>query len=160
MKILGVDPGLLNLGYTLIEVERDKYSILDGKTLKSESRDPLSKRLYYLYLKVKEILEIHKPDIIATEEPLVKANPFSSVKLFQVQGIVLLLAEEKGIPIKIYHPTFWKKFLCGNGSATKEEILHFLRYGLGLDNLMIKIQDEHTCDALAMAIVCALELKS
>ncbi|MFN3504756.1 MAG: crossover junction endodeoxyribonuclease RuvC [Caldimicrobium sp.] len=158
MKILGVDPGLLNLGYTLIEVKKNKFSILKANTLKSKSKDPLQKRLYHLYANFMYILELYKPDIIALEEPIAKANPFSTAKLFQVQAIVLLVAEEIGVPIKIYHPSFWKSYLCGNGRATKKDVLYILKNVLTVDNFKIKIQDEHTCDALALAIVCALEM--
>ncbi len=158
MKILGVDPGLLNLGCVLTEVNKGKCEILESITLKTKSIDSLAQRLYQLFNSFKNLIERCRPDLIAVEEPLAKTNAYTTAKVFQAQAIVLILAEEHGIPIKIYHPSYWKNFLCGNGRASKAEVLAFLRNILGEENLKSKIQDEHMSDALGLALVCALEM--
>ncbi|MFN3921169.1 MAG: crossover junction endodeoxyribonuclease RuvC [Caldimicrobium sp.] len=158
MKILGVDPGLLNLGCVLIEVDKGKCQILESITLKTKNKDPLEKRLYYLYSHLKKLLENIEPEYIAIEEPLAKANPYTTARIFQAQGMVLLLAEEKNIPLKIYYPSYWKSFLCNHGKASKNEVYSFLKTLFGGYNLD-KVRDNHMVDALALALVCAMELK-
>lgn len=159
MRILGVDPGLLNLGCVLIEVSGGNCQILESMTLKTRPEDSSAKRLYYLYSHFKKFLEISAPEVLAIEEPLAKANPYTTAKVFQAQGIVLLLAEERQIPLKIYHPSYWKSFLCKNGKASKLEVYNFLKTLMGEHNFESKLKDNHMVDALALALVCALELK-
>lgn len=159
MRILGIDPGLLNLGCFLLEVDNGQGRGIEGKTFKTNPKQPLSKRLFQLYTLLRDYLEEKKPDFIATEEPLAKSNSYMTAKVYQAQALVLLLAEEKGIPLKIFHPSYWKNFLCGNGRASKEDILTFFTKLFREENLKDKIQDEHMGDALALALVCALELK-
>lgn len=157
MKILGVDPGLLNLGYALIDAEDKKLNLIKAETIKAPLKKSLSQRLFFLYKAFKDLLKIERPDFLVIEEPIPKVNPYSSAKIFQAQAIVLIIAEEESIPIRSYNPSFWKKYLCGNGGATKDEVKKFLKAFIGKE-IDAKIKDEHTSDALAMALVLALEL--
>ncbi len=157
MKILGVDPGLLNLGCALIEIKNTCLSLIRAETLRSPSKESLSKRLYHLYQAFGDFLMFEKPELIAIEEPLPKVNPHATAKVSQAQAIVLLKAEEESLLIRSYNPAYWKNFLCGNGGASKGEVKKFLRAFVG-GEFDAKIKDDHTSDALALALVCAFEL--
>jgi crossover junction endodeoxyribonuclease RuvC len=157
VKILGVDPGLLNLGCVLIEVKNGRLRLIRAETLRSPLKESLSKRLYHLYQTFGDFLRVEKPELLAIEEPLPKVNPHTTAKVSQVQAIVLLRAEEESLLTKSYNPAYWKKFLCGDGGASKGEVKKFLRALVGKE-FDAKIKDDHTSDALALALVCAFEL--
>ncbi len=156
MKILGIDPGLLNLGCVLIKIDKGDFEILKAKTFKTKRTFEITKKLVFLYQSLKAFIEEDFPDYIVVEDVLPHANPQSTVKISQVQALVLLLSEEKGIPLKLYHPSYWKAYLCGNGLSQKEEILNTLRrfFKGKIDD---KIKDEHLADALSLALVFAME---
>ncbi len=156
MKILGIDPGLLNLGCVVIKIREGDFEILRAETLKPKRNLGLSKKLFFLYRILQEFIEKECPDYIVLEEIIPKANPQATVKLSQAQALILLISEEKGIPFKLYHPSQWKAYLCGNGLANKEEVILALRrlFGEKFDD---KIRDEHLADALALSLVFALE---
>ncbi|BAU22917.1 Holliday junction resolvase [Caldimicrobium thiodismutans] len=157
MKILGVDPGLLNLGCVLLEVKEKKLNLIKAETIKAPPKQSLSQRLFFLYQAFKKLLKSERPEFLVVEEPIPKINPHSTAKVFQAQAIVLIIAEEESIPIRYYNPSFWKKYLCGDGKATKAEVKNFLKAFIGKE-FDAKIKDEHTTDALAMALVLALDL--
>lgn len=156
MKILGIDPGLLNLGCVLLKVEKKDFVILKAETLKPKRNLELSKKLFFLYQKLKEFIKNENPDYIIFEDIIPKANPLSTAKLSQAQALVFLISEKKKIPIKIYHPSYWRAYLCGNGLAEKEEVYFALKrlFGKEIDD---KIKDEHQTDALAISLVFAME---
>jgi len=155
MKVLGIDPGLLNLGCVLLEVEEGGIATIYAETLKTSPQDPLSKRLFYLYKELERLLRERKPEVIVLEEAIPKANPQSTAKVLQTKTLIYLLSEELVIPLRLYHPSFWKSFLMGNGMAKKGEVKKFLKGLLG-DKIGL-IKNEHLADALALALVYALE---
>lgn len=156
MKILGIDPGLLNLGCVLLKIGDRDFEILRAETLKPKRNLELSKKLFYLYQNLKEFIKEENPDYIILEEVIPKANPSSTAKLSQAQALVLLISEEKKIPVKIYHPSYWKAYLCGNGLAEKEKIYFTLKrlFGEKIDD---KIRNSHLADAMAISLVFAME---
>ncbi len=158
MKLLSLDPGLVSLGYLLATIENQSLTILKGDTLKAPPNLPLSKRLYFIFQNLKELLERERPDWVILEELIPQANPHSTYKIFQVQAIALVLAEEMALPFKIYHPSYWKSFLCGDGKATKKEVQRVLRNLLGKE-IEPFLKKSDVADALALTVVAALELK-
>ncbi|MGC8871932.1 MAG: crossover junction endodeoxyribonuclease RuvC [Caldimicrobium sp.] len=156
MKILGVDPGLLNLGCVLIQIVEKDFEILRSETFKPKRDLEISKKLFYLYQALKKLIEEEQPDYVVLEEAIPKANPHSTVKVSQTSSLILLLSEEKGLPLKVYHPSYWKSFICGNGLAKKNEVLQFL-LRLFKEKIDDKIRDTHQADALSLALVFALE---
>lgn len=156
MKILAIDPGILNLGCLIIEIVKKDFEILRAETIKPKRNLEYSEKLFYLYQTLKTVIEEERPSQIVLEEIIPKANPISTVKLAQVQALVLLLSQEKGIPLKLYHPSYWKSYLCGNGLAGKKEVHAILKRLLG-EKIDDKIRDEHLADALAISLVFVME---
>ena len=49
MKIIGIDPGLIQTGFGIIKVINDEVSLLDYGIIKPNIQDSLSKRLLTIY---------------------------------------------------------------------------------------------------------------
>lgn len=157
MRVLGVDPGLLNFGYIVLENRGRDYKILSADVLKTSPKLALGSRLWHIYKGLEKILEEYKPEMIAVEEPLPQVNSVNTAKIVQVFALVLLASEERRLPYITYHPSQWKSFLCGDGRATKEDLLKVIQSLLGrdLDSTIRKV--EHILDALGIALVSILE---
>ena len=50
MRILGIDPGTVKMGYGVIESRDDEIALVDCGTLVSPERSPMGERLIYLYI--------------------------------------------------------------------------------------------------------------
>ncbi len=162
MKILGIDPGLNNLAYAFLEVEKSFYKLKDWQTFNTKNLKNISDKLVYLYNGLKNIIENYQPDYIALEEVFAKTYPTASAKLAQAQAIVLLIAGLYKIPVKIYHPSEIKKIFTQNGKAKKDAISRvfnlFFKNGI-LEVETLQKEDNHKIDALALALLLALELR-
>lgn len=149
MKVLGIDPGSETLGWGVVEGSGTKYSSLDYGVVKSNPKDAFSKRLRNIYDGVQEIIDAHKPDVVSIEEAFYSVNVSVALKLGQVRGTVLLLAEQKEIEIAEYSPRLIKQTVVGYGNADKVQVQEMVKLLLGLKSIP---QPHDAADALAIAI--------
>jgi len=163
MRILGIDPGINNLAFALLEVKNETYQLKDWQTLNTKNQKNIPEKLAYIFNKLKEIVEDFKPDIMGIEETFAKTYPRAGSRLAQAQAIALLVAGLYNIPVKTYHPTEIKKILTKYGRAEKKDISHilnlFLKENIINSDFGLK-SDSHKMDALAIALTLALEFQS
>ena len=74
MRILGIDPGTINMGYGIIEAKEDKITLVGCGALVSRARSPIGERLSYLYKALWEIIARYYPDAVAVEQPFMARN--------------------------------------------------------------------------------------
>lgn len=149
MRVLGIDPGSETLGWGIVEGRGNKYSLVDFGTVRSNPRDPFSKRLAKVYAAIDELVVKTQPDAIAIEEAFYSINVNVAMKLGQVRGVMLLLAEQRGLAIAEYAPRLIKKTVVGYGNAEKQQVGEMVRILLG----MKAVPTPHdAADALAIAI--------
>ncbi len=162
MKILGIDPGLNTFGCALLEIKEDLCKLKDWQSFNTKRLKTLTEKLLYIYNQLNIIIEKYEPNYIALEEVFVKAYPTSSAKLAQAQAVVLLVAGLKQIPVKLYHPSEVKKAFTRSGKAKKEEIARmfklFFKNNL-IESQTLEKEDDHKVDALALALLLALEIR-
>ena len=149
MRVLGIDPGSETLGWGVVEGSGLKYSLVDYGTVKSSPRQAFSKRLLNVYQGVIEIFERFKPDVLSIEEAFYAVNVGVALKLGQVRGVMLLLAEQRGVEIAEYSPRLIKQTVVGYGNAEKHQVQEMVR-------LLLRMKTAPTphdaADALAIAI--------
>jgi crossover junction endodeoxyribonuclease RuvC len=149
MRILGVDPGTLNLGYGLVDEVDGKLIMVDCGVLTQSSKVPVEKRLCGLYNGLGEIINHYKPDEVAIEEPFVAANVRSALAIGRAQAIAILAASSKDIPVFRYLPAQVKQQVTDYGGSSKEQVKGMVKIQLGLSDLPIS---DDAADALAVAI--------
>ncbi len=153
MKILGIDPGIGICGFGLIEVNsRAGAKALDFGAVKTTVDAPLPARLKELYDSLVQVFEETKPEVVAVEKLFFSKNITTGIAVAEARGIVLLVAEQKGLPLYEYTPNEIKKSLTGYGVATKAQIEEMVRIHLGLKT---KPKPDDAADALAVAITCS-----
>lgn len=149
MRVLGIDPGSETLGWGIIEGSGLKYSLADFGTVKSSPREAFSKRLLKAYNGVREITHKFQPDVLSIEEAFYSVNVNVAMKLGQVRGVILLLAEQEGLKIAEYAPRVIKQTVVGYGNAQKHQVGEMVRILLKLKTVPAP---HDAADALAIAI--------
>ncbi|WP_028717373.1 crossover junction endodeoxyribonuclease RuvC [Paracoccus sp. J39] len=154
MKIIGIDPGLRNMGWGVIAVEGPRLRHLGNGIVHSEAGE-LGPRLAALYRGLCAVIVRHAPDAAAVEQTFVNKDALGTLKLGQARGIALLAPAEAGLEIGEYAPNAVKKTVVGVGHAAKEQIQHMVRFMLP----GVKFAGPDAADALAVAICHAHHLQ-
>ncbi|MBI2830484.1 MAG: crossover junction endodeoxyribonuclease RuvC [Chloroflexi bacterium] len=149
MRILGIDPGTVVMGYGVIESDGDEISLLDCGALMTKERSPIGERLCYLHEELIKVIRRNQPDEVAVEQPFVAKNVRSAMAVGRAQAIAILAAASNGIPVYEYTPAQVKQRVANFGASTKEQIQAMVKLQLGLDEAP---QPADAADALAIAI--------
>ncbi len=149
MRILGIDPGTVTMGYGVIESRDDEITVIDFGALNSPVRSPIGERLSYLYSQLLEIIARCQPDVVAVEQPFMAKNVRSALAVGRAQAVAMLAAANKGIPTYEYTPAQVKQMVANYGASSKEQIQVMVKLQLGLAEVP---QPSDAADALAIAI--------
>ena len=149
MKVLGIDPGTVVMGYGMVEGYDDEIALVDCGALVSSKRSSIGERLSYMYNELLELIQRHQPDAVAVEQPFVAKNVRSALAIGRAQAVALLAATNKGIPTHEYTPAQIKQRVANYGASSKEQIQEMVRLQLGLAEVP---QPNDAADALAVAI--------
>lgn len=154
-KILGIDPGLANTGWAVIQSESNSLIYISSGTIVTTTRDTLPDRLNKIFQSISQIISEYNPEEFAIEDSFVNNNPLSSLKLGQARAAAILAAGAKGIKVFEYAPRLVKKAVVGSGSADKNQISNMVKYLIP----KAKIKNEHEADAIAVSI-CHINISS
>ena len=147
MIILGIDPGLRNMGWGVIAVDGPRLKHVANGIIHSDQGE-LGVRLVTLYRGLCAVIARHEPQAAAVEQTFVNKDAVGTLKLGQARGIALLAPAEAGIPIGEYAPNAVKKTVVGVGHAAKEQVQHMVRLQLP----GVEFAGADAADALAIAI--------
>lgn len=159
MRVLGIDPGLRNLGWGVIEVTGARLShVANGICHSAPGGDDgdLALRLLSLFDQLSAVLRLYQPDAAAVEQTFVNKDAVATLKLGQARGIALLVPAQFGLTVGEYAPNAVKKTVVGVGHAAKAQVDHMVR--IHLPGVVIAGAD--AADALAIAICHAHHLQS
>jgi len=137
------------MGYGVVESRDDEIALIDCGALVSPERSPIGERLSYLYHELLEIIQHHRPDTVAVEQPFVANNVRTALAIGRAQAVALLAAANKGIPTYEYTPAQIKQQVANYGASSKEQVQEMVRLQLGLAEVP---QPNDAADALAVAI--------
>ncbi|TRZ96700.1 MAG: crossover junction endodeoxyribonuclease RuvC [Dehalococcoidia bacterium] len=149
MRVLGIDPGTLNLGYGIVDEGEEGITMVDCGVLSVSSKIPVEQRLSSLYQKLGKIVNRYRPDEVAIEEPFVAGNARSALAIGRAQTVAILAAANRKLPVFRYLPTQVKQQVTNYGHSGKEQVQEMVRIQLGLSQ---SPQSTDATDALAVAI--------
>lgn len=156
MRILGLDPGLRNTGWGIIDAVDNRLRHVANGVVRTNSSLPLAGRLVELHDGIAEVIKTYAPYEAAVEEIFVNRNPVSTLKLGQARGVSLVVSARAGLVVSEYPPNLVKKTVVGAGHAAKEQIQ--LMVGMLLPG--VTVTDADAADALAVAICHAHHLET
>lgn len=151
MRVLGIDPGLRNLGWGVIDVAGSRLThVANGicHSAPGEGEGDLAQRLLSLHAQLTEVLRQWQPDTAAVEHTFVNKDAVATLKLGQARGIALLVPAQFGLSVGEYAPNAVKKTVVGVGHAAKVQVDHMVKLHLP----GVKIAGPDAADALAVAI--------
>ena len=137
------------MGYSVIEVFKNNFSIKAIDVLKLSAKQDHYKRLQKVHQKITELVDAFSPNEFAIEAPFFGKNVQSMLKLGRAQGVAIAAAMTKNIPVTEYSPKKVKQSITGNGNADKEQVWKMLQR---ITSLPDKPKYFDATDALAVAI--------
>lgn len=155
--ILGIDPGTLNMGYAILQVDGNKTSVTDFNVLDVHRLGDQYARLQREFFFIQELIDQHHPTCLAIETQFVDKNPQTMIKIVHAQGIAIAAALSRDLPICEYSPMKVKMAITGNGHATKEQVADMLYRFLHIPEEMRPKKLDAT-DALGIAYCHFLQL--
>jgi crossover junction endodeoxyribonuclease RuvC len=154
LRVLGIDPGTVRLGYGVIECGRfgaargEVIRYVECGVLTAPARASRPERLAEIGRGLRELVEELRPDAVALEEAFYGKNVQSTLALGEARGVALFVAAERGLPIAGYPPATVKQSVVGHGRATKDQVAFLVRALLSLR----RVPEPDAADALAIAI--------
>jgi len=148
MRVLGIDPGTVVMGYGVID-KQGEVTMVDCGVINAPARSPIEERLGIIYRHLIEIIIRYHPDVVAVEQPFLAKNVKSAIAIGQAQAIAILAASNQGLAIHGYTPTQVKQKVANYGASSKEQIQEMVRLHLGLP---VVPTPSDAADALAVAL--------
>ena len=122
IRIIGIDPGLRNMGWGVIEVLGSRLAFVASGSVHSRVSLSLAERLRQLHEGLLGVISDFAPIEAAVEETFVNCDPQSALKLGQARGIALVAPALAGLPVAEYSANLIKKTVVGNGHAEKAQV--------------------------------------
>lgn len=155
-NICGIDPGLGITGYAVLSGSVPSPVLVDAGACRFDRRKSLAQRLADVERDVASILDEHKPTVLAVEDLYSHYNhPRTSILMGHARGVILMAGAQRGIEVRSYAATRIKRFLTGNGRASKAQMQRAIQATLGLSELP---EPPDVADALAIAWCCMGEM--
>ena len=149
MKILGIDPGMAIVGYSLVDYDGKVCKLLKSGSIQTKKGTREASRLLEIMEDMTTLVEAFKPDVASIEKLFFFRNQTTVMPVAHARGIILAILEKYGVPIFEYTPMEVKQVLTGYGRADKKEVEQMVKLALGTD-LLPKLDD--TVDLIAIAI--------
>lgn len=149
MRILGIDPGYAIVGFGILEYDGRSFSVVNFGAITTPAGMDFSQRLETVYKDMKEILLLYKPDAMSLEKLFFNTNHKTAIDVAQARGVILLAAQECGVPVFEYTPLQVKSSVVGYGKAEKKQVQEMTRSLLRLKEVP---KPDDTADALGLAI--------
>lgn len=148
MRVIGIDPGTAIVGYGIIDFEKNKYSTVKYGVIRTDKNLLMEERLLIIYQELSILFDEYKPEYIAIEDLFYFKNNKTVISVAQARGIVLLVAQQRGIKISNYTPLQVKIGITGYGKADKKQVQMMIQKFLNLEEIP---KPDDAADALAIA---------
>ncbi len=147
IRILGIDPGSIYMGYGVIEQEGSHLKLVDANRLVLGNA-PFTERLLRIDSFLNEYLQQMQPDEAAFEGIFHQKYADAAIKLGHARGVAIVACARFGLPLFEYSPTDVKQSITSFGHAEKAQVAQMVRILLGVQNAW----PVDASDALAIAI--------
>jgi crossover junction endodeoxyribonuclease RuvC len=148
VMILGVDPGLANTGWGLVDADRGRLRCVAYGCIRSTG-DDTAQRCKAVRDGLTDLIARYRPVEFAVENIYFSRNVATAMSTGQARGAALVAAADAGLPVGEYGPGEIKLAVVGTGTADKRQVTYMVRTLLGLDH---DPTPDHAADALAAAI--------
>lgn len=152
IMILGIDPGLENVGWGIV----DDNKLVDCGVIVTSNKNSSVDRLGKIYNELEIIINKFKVDEMAIETLFFAKNAKSALKVAEAIGVIKICGKNNKLKVYEYTPLQVKQALVGYGRAEKEQVEIMVRDCLNLTDL---ITPSHAADAVAVALTHGFTMK-
>jgi crossover junction endodeoxyribonuclease RuvC len=149
MRILGVDPGSETTGWGVIDGDARRYHLVECGVVRASPGQKFPARLLRIADALEEIIQRHQPEACALEDGFLATNVKVTLKLGQVRGVAMLVAQRAALEVFEYSPRLVKQTVVGHGNAEKFQVQQMVKMLLSLETVP---EPHDAADALAVAI--------
>ncbi|AYE35927.1 crossover junction endodeoxyribonuclease RuvC [Borrelia turcica IST7] len=151
MRILGIDPGLANVGWGILDKRGSRYVyVLDG-TIITNSSMSLKDRIKLISEELVLIIDKFNPDVASVEDIYFAKNKKTAIGIAEARGAIILTLALKNIDFHAYTPIQVKNAISGFGRLKKIQVKYMMRILLGIKSDFV-FNSDHSSDALALAL--------
>lgn len=147
--IIGIDPGIADTGYGLIEKDNGRLKPIAYGSIKTKKNLGLPERVAQLASELEKIIKKYRPNRMVIENLFFCNNAKTALIVGQARGVVLLVGFKNKLPITEFTPLQVKQAVTGYGQADKKQVQQMVKVILGLKTIP---QPDDAADALAVAI--------
>ncbi len=152
MRIIGIDPGLAIVGYSIIDIKNCEHILVSSGSIQTDKTKTDASRLFEIETDMQTIIDKYKPDIASVEKLFYFKNQKTIIPVAEARGVILSVLEKNSIPIYEYTPIEVKQMITGYGRATKNEVAKIVEMTVKYKKIP-KLDD--TVDSIAIAICCS-----
>lgn len=152
MRILGIDPGLRNTGFGIIDVVNRQLAYVSSGIITTNTSDDLPSRIKTILTGIITVIAEYKPDIASVEKVFVNVNPQSTLLLGQARGAAIAACVLHNLKVTEYTALQVKQSVVGYGHAEKGQVGKMVKYLLHLNGE----PKADAADALAVALTHSL----
>lgn len=149
MRIIGIDPGMAIVGYSIVDIEEGENLLVASGSIKTCKTLTDSARLLEIQNDVCTLIEKYRPDVASVEKLFFFKNAKTIIPVAEARGVILMALEKYEVPIHEYTPMVVKQVITGYGRATKEEVAKIVELSIKY-NRFPKLDD--TLDSIAIAL--------
>lgn len=150
MRVMGVDPGLTRCGIGVVDgAPGQSLALVDVVVVRTPPDAALPDRLAALERALEELVDRHRPEVIAVERVFSQHNVRTVMGTAQAGAVAILSAGRRGIPLSLRTPSEVKAAVTGSGRADKAQVTTMVTRVLRLDT---PVRPADAADALALAI--------
>ena len=148
---MGVDPGLVETGYGVLEADGNGLALLDFGVITTPGTAPIEDRLHLLHAAVHGLLLRFTPAVLVLEDLYSEYKfPRTAILMGHARGVICLAARQLQVTLLPLTPTEAKRGVTANGAASKAQVQRGVQRLLGLPHLP---RPSHVADALGLALI-------
>ncbi len=147
--VLGVDPGVANVGLAVVARADRKISLVWASTVRTPSDLAGPSRLRRLADEVDAAIGSYAPDAVAIERLAWNRNQVSALQVARATGAVMVVADRAGLAVEEYGPNEVKIAITGAGNADKHQVRDALVRIHGIRDCPVQAD---AVDAVAIAL--------
>ena len=156
MKILGIDPGLAIVGYSIVEKNKEDNILIASGSIQTDKNKTEAERLYEIAVDMQTIIDKYQPDVASIEKLFYFKNQKTVIPVAEARGVILAVLQKNNIPIDEFTPIEVKQMITGYGRASKEEVAKIVEMSIKYKKLP-KLDD--TVDSIAIALCYSRKIR-
>ena len=149
MIIFGVDPGLADTGWGVVEFDGRNYRPVSYGVVNTSPDDDIQRRITTIADGLGTLAVKYRAEVVSMEDIFFTKNITSAISVAKVIGASILRFDQLGLTTHLYSPLQIKTAVTGMGRADKMQVQEMVKVILKLKNIP---RPDHAADALADCI--------